>query len=91
MSKPKVRATNLPLEIGLQGPALSKMTPESISLVTFSQLTFEQGTYYNSVPLTTEELKQVREKITEWLGDEMDYLAQIALANGFDLIRDDGE
>jgi len=64
------RRTNDPMTFRIAGPRLAMRLPDSAHILSFSQLEFEHGSYHNSVPITTTELRDLRNKITEWLGDD---------------------
>lgn len=69
-----------PLTIDIAGPCREMRQPGSTHL-----LSFKQGSYYNSVPLSTEELKATREAITNWLGDGYELLHELAERYGYRL------
>src|SRR5690349_21281113 len=54
-----------PIEIQLSGPKHFFREDDSVHI-----LAFKTGSYRNSVPLTTAELRNLRDKVTEWLGDD---------------------
>ena len=53
-----------PIEVLISGPKHFFREDDSVHIVAF-----RTGKYRNSVPLTTAELRELREKITAWLGD----------------------
>lgn len=80
--------TNDPMQIRLSGPRISVREPDSVHIASFSQLGFEHGSYYNSVPLNTAELERTREVITEWLGDGEALLERLAEQYGYRLVSE---
>lgn len=58
-----------PIEIRISGPKHFFRRADSVHIVEFRTGTV-RGSYRNSVPLTTVELKTLRQAITDWLGDD---------------------
>lgn len=53
------------VEIQISGPKRFSREDDSVHIVAF-----KLNKYRNSVPLTTAELRELREEITNWLGDD---------------------
>ena len=58
-----------PIEIRLSGPKHFFREDDSVHILEFRTGTTRKD-YRNSVPLTTAELRTLRQTITDWLGDE---------------------
>lgn len=58
-----------PIEIRLSGPKHFFREDGSVHILEFRTGT-QRNSYRNSVPLTTAELRDLRQKITDWLNDE---------------------
>jgi len=61
-----------PMEIRFSGPRIAMRQPDSAHIMSFSQLAVEQGSYYNSIPITTAEIARLVNAALDWLGPEME-------------------
>ena len=59
-----------PMKFRLSGPKRFFRYPDSVHILEFRQLEFEMERYRNSVPITLAELHELRDAITEWIGDD---------------------
>ena len=62
-----------PMEIRFSGPRIAMREADSAHIMSFSQLAVEQGSYYNSIPITTAEIARLVNAALDWLGPEMEH------------------
>ena len=58
-----------PIEVRLSGPKHFFREDDSVHILEF-RTGVTRHSYRNSVPLTTAELRNLRQEITDWLGDD---------------------
>jgi hypothetical protein len=69
ITDPPERMNFKPIEVRLSGPKHFFRDDDSVHILEF-RTGAARHSYRNSIPLTTAELRELRQEITNWLGDD---------------------